>query len=313
MLNVFALRNPFLDVRMGSAKTIKTRIVERPGKWMKPEECKEIVNDIRSVVSTLAIGDLNYGIAEGSQDTLDNAIITLIYDGPTGRPVAFNALRYLDCSIRNKEIQVIHLGLVIVDPDYQAKGLSWILYGLTTFLLFFKNRMRPIWISNVTQVPAAVGLVSEGFSHVYPSPLLNTRRSYDHLILAREIMSKHRGVFGVGSEAEFDEDAFIIRNAYTGGSDNLKKTFEVAPKHRRSIYNDFCQKLLNYERGDDFLQIGKVSMESFYTYFARSVPSSSAVVVVYQLFFQFLEGVIAPVYQWFSPSKAMGVLRARGK
>ena len=66
--------------------------------------------------------------------------------------------------------QVTHLGLVMVDPDVQGQGLSWVLYGLTTLVLFIRDGLRPKWISNVTQVPAVFGMVCETFSDVFPSP-----------------------------------------------------------------------------------------------------------------------------------------------
>ena len=47
----------------------------------------------------------------------------------------------------------------MVDPDVQGQGLSWVLYGLTTLVLFIRDGLRPRWISNVTQVPAVCGMV----------------------------------------------------------------------------------------------------------------------------------------------------------
>jgi hypothetical protein len=61
--------------------------------------------------------------------------------------------------------------------------------------------LRQKWISNVTQVPSVVGMVSQTFSDVFPSPHPDARQSFAHLQLARGIMSRHRAVFGVGEEA----------------------------------------------------------------------------------------------------------------
>jgi hypothetical protein len=309
MANWLALTKPHLNMKFGSAKTVQTRIIERPGLWMTDDELASLSGDLRKIIDSLEIGGLDYGVGTGERESLNNAIITLVYDGPTGRPVAFNALRYMPCSLRNSEVQVVHLGLVIVDPTYRAKGLSWILYGLTIFLLFFKGRLQPLWVSNVTQVPAIIGMVSEGFSEVFPNPKNNNRRTYDHLLLARQIMSQHRAIFGVGPEAEFDPDNFIIKNAYTGGSDNLKKTFAQAPQHRNPIYNEFCQANLDYDRGDDILQLGQVKMGTFLNYIAHSTPASSILFVLYQALFTLLEGLVVPLFQWLQPSQAMGLLR----
>ena len=104
----------------------------------------------------------------------------------------------------------------------------------------------------MTQVPAVVGMVAETFSDVYPSRP-GARRSFHHERLAQQIMGRWRHAFGVGEEAGFDTDRFVITNAYTGGSDELKKTFDIAAKHRDAIYNDLCATALDYSRGDDLL------------------------------------------------------------
>lgn len=310
-MNPLKLFKPYFDLTLGSKKSNVTRILERPGLWMTPEQLNQLVEDLRTVVRSLNIGDLDYGIVKGSKQALDNAVITLIYDGPSGKPFAFNALTIMTCTVRGHTQQVVHLGLVAVDPNNRAKGLSWILYGLTTFLLFIKNRFKPIWISNVTQVPAIIGMVSESFGNVYPNPLLKTRRSYDHLVLAREITTRYRYVFGVGPEAEFDEEAFVLKNAYTGGSDNLKKTFEQAPKHRNPIYNEFSNQTLDYNRGDDILQLGQMDVSSYYHYMIHTIPKGSALILFYKIVFSSIEFSLVPIIQWFSTSKQMGSLRPR--
>ena len=103
-------------------------------------------------------------------------------------------------------------------------------------------------------------MVSQTFSDVFPSPHPDARQSFAHLQLARGIMSRHRAVFGVGEDAGFDETRFVITNAYTGGSDALKKTFEAAPKHRDEQYNVFCARELDYARGDDVLHLGRIDL-----------------------------------------------------
>jgi hypothetical protein len=117
-----------------------------------------------------------------------------------------------------------------------------------------------MWVSNVTQVPSIIGRVADTFSDVYPRPGASCRPPADHVILASQIMRHHRTAFGVGKEAIFDETRFVIQNAYTGGSNNLKKTFAAVQKHRNDAYNEFCARELDYARGDDFLQIGRVDV-----------------------------------------------------
>jgi len=285
------------------------RVIGRPGLWMSPEELAKLVDDLRGVVAALGIGDLEYGVLSGNKDRLDHAVLTVIYDAKTEKAIAFNALSIMECELRGKSTEVLHLGLVAVDPNYRAKGMSWLLYGFTCFLLYFRNLLRPIWVSNVTQVPAIIGMTTEGFVDIFPSPTETSRRSFDHLQLARQIMKSHRHVFGVGQDASFDEERFVIMNAYTGGSDNLKKTFAQAPKHREERYNEFCRTQLDYDRGDDIIQLGRIQMPAMANYMIHSVPKGSWMALFWTLLFALISALLLPVFQWLSPSKSMGVLR----
>jgi len=72
-------------------------------------------------------------------------------------------------------------------------------------------------------------------------------------------MSRHRAAFGVGPDAEFDPPRFVIGNSYTGGSDDLKKSFARCAKHRDDRFNTLCHELLDYDRGDDLIQVGRMT------------------------------------------------------
>ena len=71
-----------------------------------------------------------------------------------GTPVAFNALGVMEVDVAPRSVEVLHLGLAMVGPEYQQQNLSWVLYRLTCFLIFLCRQMRPIWVSNVTQLPS---------------------------------------------------------------------------------------------------------------------------------------------------------------
>ena len=177
----------------------QTRIVESPGLSLSQDELDALVAQLRTIAGkTLPAGDLTYGIFSGERERLSRAIVTLIPEEASGRPIAFNALSVMPVELDGEPNEVTHLGLVMVDPDVQGQGLSWVLYGLTTLVLFIRDGLRPKWISNVTQVPAVCGMVCETFSDVFPSPQAGARQSFAHLQLARGIMRDHRAVFGVG-------------------------------------------------------------------------------------------------------------------
>jgi len=303
----------YLDLRLPANRHVTIRVVECPQRWMAQADIDALLADMRSVVAKSMNGDLNYGVLSGDPERLRQAIVTLLYDKSSGNPVAFNALSLMPLELRGRSVEAVHLGLVMVDPNYRTQGLSWVLYGLTCILLFVRRGMRPLWISNVTQVPAIVGKVAEAFGTAYPNPFVETRRSFGHLSVARQIMQHHRHVFGVGQEAGFEEERFVITNAYTGGSDNLKKTFEQAPKHRDERVNELCRTALNYQRGDDFLQIARLDLASARGYLLREVPRASLPAVTYRLLFLCLARVALPILHWLNPSEQMGELRPRHK
>jgi hypothetical protein len=306
----FPFGKTYLDFRFSASRHADVRILERPARWMSGPELKILVEEMRALVGRSIPGEsLDYGVLTGDTGRLDAAIITLIRDRESRHLIAFNALSVMSCDLRGQPVDVIHLGLVMVEPGARAQGLSWVLYGLTTMLLFARRQLRPLWISNVTQVPAIFGMVGEAFANVFPSPLPGSRRSFEHVCLAREIMTRHRQVFGVGPDAGWDEARFVITNSYTGGSDNLKKPFDAATHHRKEIFNEVCRRELDYARGDDFLQLGQVTTQVARDYFLKNVPRESLGGLAVQFAFLVVQSLLLPVWHWFTPGRAFGELR----
>ncbi|WP_051310566.1 hypothetical protein [Bradyrhizobium sp. Cp5.3] len=307
-----ALAQPSIDLSLRTHPGHMTRIVESPGLSLPQDELDRLITQLRIVAAkTLPADQLTYGIFSGERERLSRAIVTLISEEDSGRPIAFNALSVMQVELDGAPVDVTHLGLVMVDPDARGQGLSWVLYGLTTLVLFLRDGLRPRWISNVTQVPSVVGMVSETFSDVYPSPRPEARQSFAHLQLARGMMRRHRSVFGVGDDAGFDESRFVITDAYTGGSDALKKTFDAAPKHRDAQYGEFCARELNYDRGDDFLQIGHIDLAAARSYLFEQVPHRSLPGLFVASLILGLQRLVLPVIYWLDDRKTFGTLRPR--
>lgn len=307
-----ALTRPKLDLTLATHAGLTTRIVERPGAVLDDAALAALVEQLRAVARrTLGEGELSYGVFSGERERLAQTIVTLITEKASGRPVAFNALAQMETVLNGEPEPVTHLGLVMVDPEVRGQGLSWVLYGLTVLVLFVRGGLRPRWISNVTQVPGVVGMVCQTFSDVYPSPDPGSRQSFSHLSLARQIMRGHRHVFGVGPEAGFDEARFIITDAYTGGSDDLKKSFDAATQHREPRYNDFCREQLDYGRGDDALQIGRMDLAAARRYLLGQVPRASLPALLGASLFLLLQRLVLPLVHWLDDGRRFGALRPR--
>jgi len=302
------MRRGYLDLRLRSGRDLTVRVIERPGLWMDDSRLAALVADLRQVAArVLGGGALQYGVFSGDRDRLSRTIVTLVRDRD-GAPIAFNALAVMDVALPPRGVEVLHLGLVMVDPGARQRSLSWVLYGLTCMLLFLRGRLRPLWVSNVTQVPAVVGMVSGMFSDVWPQPQ-GGRRSLMHLLLARRIIAGHRHVFGVGAEAGFDEERFVITDAYTGGSDDLKKTFDQAAMHRDPAVNDFCHGMLDYGRGDDLLQLGRIDLAAVRRYLTREVPAGALGAVGLAAVMVIISRLVQPVLLWADGRRAWSTLR----
>lgn len=306
---IAALRGDFLRLRFRPDRTHTVEIIESPGLWLDRQALGSLVEACRAVVGTCLAGrQLDYGLFAPDRAAWSRSVITLVRRAGDGKPVAFNAMPLLPVTRGGQAGNVLHLGLVMVDPDERGGGLAWILYGLTCFALFVRGGLRPLWISSVTQVPAVVGMVAETFDDVYPGQA-GTAASFAHRHLAHQIMAGERDAFGVGADAGFDPDAQVITNAYTGGSDNLKKSFAVAAKHRDVRYNDLCAAMLDYERGDDVLQIGRLDLGTARRFLARSVPRSALPQLAAQGVMISVQAVLAPLLQWLDADKPLGRLR----
>ena len=303
-------RQRYLKLTMPVGRGLRLRIVERPRLSLSEEARDALCADLRHVArAVLPDGELHYGVLGGDPERLANSVITVVYDKRTKAPVAFNALALMDVNLAGRPIEMLHLGLVMVDPALRGRGLSELLYGLTCVLLFLRRQCRPIRLSNVTQVPAVFGMVAETFDSVFPTPEHNAGPDFAHRMLARQIMARHRHVFGVGSDAVFDEDHSLILNSYTGGSDDLKKTFDEAPKHRKDTYNAYCRQTLDYVRGDDVLQIGQINMNAAGRYLSRIARPGSAPWLAGSLLLFAVQSAILPIVYWLDDDQPWGRLR----
>jgi hypothetical protein len=273
---------------------------DRPGQWLPDDEFDRLVQAMRTVALAGQRGKPLpvYGALKGERADLARRCITLVSLKKTGEPIGFCALAYFDIPLGVRVLSVVHLGLLYVVPDHQHRHLSNLLYGASTMLLLMKSGLRGFWISNVSQVPAAVGLTARHYDNVYPRPGPKARQSFMHLVLAREIMKAHRPAFGVGPEAGFDEARQIITNAYTGGSDALRKTWDEAPRHRDPAINELCRTTLNYDRGDDLLQLGRCNLRSIWRLFASKLPKNAAVEVAWRAMTIVAFGLVSPAVRW---------------
>ncbi|MEO6190400.1 MAG: hypothetical protein ABIO44_08565 [Saprospiraceae bacterium] len=248
------------------------KIWDKPGQWLDKNSLEQIIEDVQAIANTQET--LDYGILKNGEEDINDRLITIAYDKNSNSPIGFAAQIYLNVFNGAKCFEVLHLGLVFIAKSFRKKSLLGLLYVLPNVLLLLKRKFRPIWISNVSQVPCVIGVVAQHYKNVYPNPIKYSKQTNVHRLLFKAIMKNHRKVFGTGEDATIDLKKQIILNSYTGGSDNLKKSFNDCAKYRIKKVNEFCNNNLDYNRGDDFMQIGILSVRLFYKYFIQKFSNS---------------------------------------
>jgi hypothetical protein len=261
------------EVKVRLGPSLEATIYDRPGLWMDDHALAKLQDEIAAVARAAVPAPLAYGVFLRERGPFENRLIVVGRDLGTGRAVGFNAMPWLKVRLAGRAIMVMHFGLLIIDPAYQRRGLQGLLYGLGAFNAYHRVRERPLFVSNVTEVPAVFGAVCDQLVEPYPDYRTSGPPPPLYREIAAAIFSQHRREFGVGAEAGFDGERFVITGSYTGGSAGLKKTFESAPPYRDDACNEYCRAQLDYARGDDFLQVGKMDVTVITNWMTRRIPA----------------------------------------
>lgn len=247
------------------AGKISLEVVYRPGKWMRPEELRELQRQLCEVAYPCLNEIPNYQCLRSDLRDMDRLIIALAYN-QANQLVGFCSSYLLDYHGES----ILHLGLTCVGPEARGKKLT---HRLTSKVIFeyltHRSPFRASWVSNVACVLSSLGNVANYFDAVYPSPF-NAQSSAAHLGVARYINKHYRDELYVREEARFNEKTFVFEESVL---DNMfqKDANDKRYFHRKKFLNLYYQSLLNFDRGDEVLQIAKVSWMTFPRYFFKQL------------------------------------------
>ncbi len=291
----FPKRDGYLELPLARKMTI--RIYDRPGDWMQDPELHSLAQDLREIYKN-ALSDRipEYGALAGDRDDMKRRLICVVRDEDK-TPVAFSAQARLPVNFGELSEEVIHLGLVAIDQRMKGRGLQGILYSIPILYIFFASGMNQFYFTNVTQVPAIIGQAEDYLEDVFPSSNPEKKQGYHHYRIAQAVYHQFKDVFGVDDASRLVPDRQIIENSYHGGSDELKKTFAECAKHRRPGVNDFCRDQLDYDRGDDFIQVGRMDYHACFSFLYAHTESLTRC-AINRLVTGLLEGVAIPVLRW---------------
>ena len=240
-------------------------VIFYPGKTLNVKQRETLVAELREVAASCFIETPNYQALSGEKSELDKAVICLGRD-EHGRLLGFCSA--LSLPVENHK-NVLHLGLTCVHPDARGTNMT---HHLTSKLmlkyLFKESLLGETWITNCACVLSSLGNVAMYFENLYPSPYGEKQPSQKHLDIAKAVDAFHRDSIAINDEAIFNIDSFVFEGSVDGTvfeKDSNDQRFH----HRDESLTEFYQALLNFERGDEALQIGKVSLLTFPKYLAR--------------------------------------------
>lgn len=236
-----------------------------PGLTMAPDDLNLLVAELREVASECFHETPLYQALSGKKQELDRAVICLARD-KSGRLLGFCSALALPVDDHG---DVLHLGLTCVHPD--ARGLNLTHHLTSKLLLTYLWKKAPLkgtWISNCACVLSSLGNVAMYFEDLYPSPYGVKQPTQTHHHIAQAIDAQFRESIAINEAACFDASQFVFKGSVDGTV--FEKDAEDARFHHRDpALTQFYQDLLNFEQGDEALQIGRVSLMTFPKYMIR--------------------------------------------
>lgn len=244
---------------------LNIRLHHRPGLSMGATELKSLHEELCDVARTCLDELPNYQCLTGKREEFSRLLIAVARD-EHGKMMGFCSAYLLESG---DATPILHLGLTCVRPETRGKSLT---HKLTLKLvvghLLRTSWFKPVWVSNVACVLSSLGNVGLNFEEVYPSPFMD-EPSDKHRYFARLISQRYRWELLIPSTSTFDERNFVFQGSVKGTAFE-KEGGDRRYFHRQEWVNDFYRGLLDFHRGDEVLQIGKISFLSYPKYLLRS-------------------------------------------
>ena len=241
-------------------------VFQEPGRFLDEESFSGLSGQIRDIAGSCFHTLPQYQAMVGTREALSDKLISIARDEDTGTALGFCSMVFLDVQGGGR---VLHLGLTCVRPEARGRRLTHFLVkkALTGYLLK-QNPFGKIWISNCAAVLSSLGNVAMHFEGVYPSPFYDRAPSTAHLKIARAIDREFRDKMYVKADAVLDEERFVFRGSVKGTVFH-KERDDFSYHHRKNGLNRFYANIMNFEQGDEVLQIGYFRLVSVIRYILR--------------------------------------------
>ena len=117
--------------------------------------------------------------------------------------------------------------------------------------------------------PTIIGAVSDNFGSVFPHYSKSAQPTKLQRMIAEIVFNEHGREFGMGPNAVLDKENFVISGSCCGPSNALRVDYRHSARYVMPACNRFCEDTLDYERGDELLQVGQVSCGASISTIAR--------------------------------------------
>lgn len=228
----------------------------RPGITLSEADCQRLVEETRHVAGTCFDTLPDYQIMRGTPQELNDKVIAVARRAD-GRMAGF-------CSCVLLPVEglgdVLHLGLTCVHPDDRSAGLTHKLTGkaLLSYMVRHKPLGRKLWISNCAAVLSSLGSVAQHFEAVFPTPFEANQAMPEHILIAEAVDRLYRDKIYIMDDAVFDAEHFVFRGSVRN-TVFQKEEGDIRYHHRKPRLNDFYKDKMDFQNGDEVLQIGFIS------------------------------------------------------
>lgn len=231
-------------------------VIYRPGKCMTESQIQELTAKLRETTATGFREIPSYQVLTGRKEDFEDKVIALAWK-QDGSIAGFCSTVILPVEGVG---EVLHLGLTVVRPEDRSNGLTHILTSraVKEYLLKHKPVIGKLWISNCAAVLSSLVNVAQYFEEIHPSPVSNPRYSRIYQAIAEAIDKYYREKIYISEEAVFDADNFVFRGSVKG-TVFQKERNDTRYYHRNEELNDYYSRLMEFENGDEVLQIGYAS------------------------------------------------------
>jgi len=232
-----------------------------PGSTLNDLELSSLVSELRSLAKICLNGVPDYQVMTGKREDLKKVL--LIVALADKRIVGFSSALHLEVPGVG---DVFHTGLTCVDPSVRGKRLTHkLVASLLKNFMIKKSPFSSLWVSNCACVISSLGNIAMYFQNIYPSPKGPKSPTSEHLKIADYINKNCRDLIAINETANFNEEKFVFEGS-VDGTCFQKNAGDDQYNHRDPVITNYYKELMNFERGDEVLQIGQINLATYPTY-----------------------------------------------